>query len=328
MNNRQQKTIQIVVFVLVTSLLFIQQIITGLDNLAMVLANQTLATNQDAPVISGSQLSFIIKNLNTEKASNSQVYIRNIIMGNLYWKAGNENLALNYWHAAGIEPDFFIREINGVEQPSGLDLINRAVTLSPGQSELLYYKGLHFEKNEDYVAANQWYSMAEQQNNWIDLAMGFDVLYERGQLLFQNQQYPKAEMIFTNAIEFHKDGAAVDEAKAATVYRLLGLISQQNGQISVAKSNFLEAVKLNPEDFWNYLSLGLIAEAEKESEAIVFDYFNHAHIVASQSLLAYVYPASHYLGRNQLDKWRYFCEKTPSNLQREELWLDVCKNTQ
>lgn len=331
MKNRQRRDVlryknpQITFLFLITSLLFIRHIDMVLDNLAMGLANNMLAHNRDALIYDKFQFSFTVKNLTSEQINDSQENVHYIIVGNLYWEDGNEELALHYWIKAGIEPEFFINRINNIEQSSGLDFVNRAIALSPNRSELLYYKGLHFEKNFDYLSAGQWYALAKSQNNWVNPLTGFNVLYEHGQLLYQNHKIIEAEKMFTSALQFLDKIDEIDNEKVAAAYRILGLISQQNRNFTTAKSYFLEAIKFNPKDFWNYLSLGLLAEAEKESEMIIFDYFNYAHIVAPQTLLAYIYPASHYFGSNQLNEWRYFCEITPKSLQRQQQYLEVCQ---
>lgn len=323
-NVLQHKTSQTILLILAISLLFVSHIDLVSNNLAMVFANHVLAGGRYTEVISRPYLSFMVQSLSAEQKNDSQESIRSVIVGNLYWETGDKELALNYWNKAGIEPEHFISRINNIEESSSLDFIDRAITLSPNRSELLYYKGLHFEKNADFILAEHWYVLAENQGNWINPLTGFNVLYEHGQLLYQNQKLLEAEKAFTSALQLLDESAEISNEKVSAAYRILGLISQQNGNISAAKNHFLEAVKLNPENFWNYLSLGLIAESEKESEEIIFDYFNHAHIVAPQTLLAYVYPASHYFGSNQLDKWQYFCDITPKSLQREQQYKEAC----
>jgi tetratricopeptide (TPR) repeat protein len=324
-NVLQHKTPQTVLLILAIGLLFVRHVDMVSGNLAMVFANHVLADDRYTLAISRSYFSFTVQNLSSEQINDSQESIRRITVGNLYWKTGNKELALNYWNKAGIEPEHFISRVNNIEQSSSLDFIDRAIALSPNRSELLYYKGLHFEKNADYVMAEQWYALAEKYDNWINPLTGFNVLYERGQLLYQNQKIIEAEKAFASALQFSDGIDAINNEKVASAHRILGLISQQNGNIATAKSHFLEAVQLNPEDFWNYLSLGLIAEAEKESEEVIFNYFNRAHIVAPRTLLAYVYPASHYFGGNQLDKWRYFCDITPESLHRQQQYKEACQ---
>ena len=116
-----------------------------------------------------------------------------------------------------------------------------------------------------------------------------------------------------------------DKRQVAITHRWLGIIAQNNGRLDEAKEHFIKATELYPEDFWNYLSLGLIAGTEKQPEKSDFKYFDYARTVAPYDLQAYIYPASHYFGLGQLDKWRYFCEKTPRPLQRQQQWLDVCR---
>ena len=324
---KNRKSGLVSVFLIVVGLLYFQQMSTILmDNLAMTLANQALVGGQDGSDINDALLTFITETFDTGKTSDSRTYLHKVVLGNLYWKTERRELAKDYWDKADIGPEFFVRKIEAIEQPSGLDYINRAIFLSPTRSELLYYKGLYFEKNGDFTTAKQWYDMAEENNKWINPVLTFDVLYERGQLLYQNKQYREAENVFNAAVKFSEE-TAIDNRKIAALYRLLGVISQQNGQISLAKTYFLQAIKLNPEDFWNYLSLGLIADAEKESEETVFGYFDRARIIAPQNLLAYTYPASYYLGQNQFDKWRYFCQQTPQHFKQKQQWLDVCQTS-
>ena len=104
-----------------------------------------------------------------------------MIIGSLYWSIDEQNLAMKSWIDAGIQPEFFINKIESIAQQSSLNHINRAILLSPDRSELLYYKGLHFELNEDASTANQWYELAKKHNNWVNLSTSFDVLHQRGQ---------------------------------------------------------------------------------------------------------------------------------------------------
>lgn len=310
------------------SLLSFQQVRSAfLKNTRMSWALKYLTS--DDFVLGEDELQSIFDVLNEQSETTaSQFSAQKELLGSLCWDIGDETSARQYWIEGGITSDFFIGKVKDLTQRVSLDYIDRAIFLSPSRSELLYYKGLYFEANGDSESAKHWYEMARIQDQWVDLALAFDVLYKRGDWLFQQQQSAEAEEVLLMAVKI-ADTVKVDDVRnLAMAYRWLGLLYQQQGDIQTARSHFIKAVELSPEDFWNYLSLGLVAEAEKQSPEIVFRYFDQARIVAPSAIYAYIYPAQHYLGLNQRDQWQYFCEQTPRYLQKEQQWLDICRPVQ
>jgi tetratricopeptide (TPR) repeat protein len=249
-----------------------------------------------------------------------------VLLGNLYWTAGDETSAKQYWMDGGADSDFFIGMAGDIAQETSLDYIDRAISLSPTRSELLYYKGLYYETSGDGETASYWYALAEMQDNWLDPALSFRVFYEHGALLFQREQWQDAQRVLLRAEGLSTAVAIDSKRELAMVHRWLGLLYQQQGDLRVAHTHFLQAIELYPQDYWNYLSLALIAEAENQSPETVFWYFDQARIAAPSAVYAYVYPAQHYLGLNQREQWQYFCERTPWYLREEQQWLDVCRS--
>ena len=296
-----------------------------LNNYALSLAIKILVsqTTEQANTLKTLPL---LSTLQQRKYDTFQFRTHKLVLGNLYWKLGQQDLALEHWHDAGIEPVFFLRNLSNGDPQSDLDYIERAIALAPNRSELLYYKGFLFEKKGEFVQAKQWYDLAERLNNWSDQAVSFEVLYQRGQLLYEWQKFEMAYKVLSSAVKLAENNhtAIKDTASISMAYRRLGLISQTKGQYDLAESYFVKAIELNPKDFWNYLSLGLIAEAKGEPEEVIFQHFERASAIAPRNLFAYIYPASFYHGRNQIDRWRYFCEKTPSQLQMQQQWEEVC----
>lgn len=314
----------LLVFFISFGLLYSQQIAGGFfRNLEMVWALDLVI---DEHAIKEDKLEFITKILGRQSdTAPSSFSSRNLLLGNLYWHIGDEHLATRYWMEGGVGPDFFISKLDATTREENLDYIDRALSLSPNRSELLYYKGLYFEKGGDSESAEYWYRLAETQNNWIDLGAGFAVLYERGALLFEREQWEKAKEVLLKAESLSPAGNLTNTRKLAMVKRWLGIIYQEHGESRIARLRFLQAVVLYPQDFWNHLSLALIAEEEKQSPEIVFQYFDRARQVAPSNVYAYVYPAKHYLDLDQLNRWQYFCEQTPRNLKKDPQWKKLCE---
>jgi tetratricopeptide (TPR) repeat protein len=262
--------------------------------------------------------------LNRRIDSVSKFPSQDLLIGNLYWLMENNSLAIRHWVEGGIDASFFIEKVDNTTGKDDLDYIERALALSPTRSEILYYKGFYLEKHGDGKSAEYWYRRASLQSNWVDSDVAFSILYEHAALLFEQGEWKEAEKVLLKAEEV-SSGLGVDNARdLAMINRWLGMIYQNWGEIQASRSRFLWAIELYPEDFWNYLSLALIAETEKQPPEVVFEYFDRAREVAPLQVYAYVYPAKHYLGLNQLNKWRYFCEETPKRLRQDSLWKETC----
>ena len=284
--------------------------------------------DSDSFVLEKDSLEFLTGILGGQnKRAISQFSAQRVLLGSLHWSMGNKPLAKQYWMDGGADSSFFINKVRDIAREESLDYIDRAIFLSPTRSELLYYKGLYHEANGDGKTAGHLYEMAEMHDNWVDSALGFDVLYRRGALLFEQQRWEECRKVLLMAEELSADEAVDDTTSVAKVHRWLGILYQQQGNTQTARAHFSQSIELNPEDFWNYLSLGLIAEAEMQPPEIAFRYFDQARTAAPSALYAYVYPAQHYLGLNQLNQWRYFCEQTPWYLRHEPQWLEVCQPT-
>lgn len=299
------------------------------SNLGLSLGNQILANSNDT-MNRRRIMDLAINNLViTQSQTDLDTYsAKGIMLGELYWVNGDYERAVEVWNQSEIMPEQFLQIPNltwSQEQLiTRLAYLERAYALDPTRSEAPFVMGITFDLLGNLEQAELWYREAERIDNWVNHSLAFDVFYERGFILQNQNKDDEAEQAFQRALAFANGNVQILPNKLGQSHRQLGLIYQQDGKLDLAQQAFEKSIELIPDDIWNYLSLGVVADAQSESPEMTIKYFKSAHDVNPNNIYAYIYPANFYLNRHEMENWGYFCSLTPAYLQRDQAWQDVC----
>lgn len=305
-----------------------------LTNLGLVIWQHTyfLSTSQilsEQPKIA---LSFL------QDAGQMRSYRVEYAIGDMYWRHGEVQLAVQSWEQADIHSQDFVSQAYLLYASSLFDsrqildqqlrLLTIANSLGPEYSDALFFKAfltrhINAEQSADSM------TKALRLNNWQNPGLGLRLNNQLGMEKLVEGDRSHALDDFDRAIKIGETGGiAIEDIELTRVlansYRQQGLLLQANGDIAAAQKAFERSIEIDNTNYWNYLSLVFIFETQKYSEADILSLFDRAIQVAPDLKWPYIKAADFFRLRGNVEKKTYYCGLTPRVLQSDREWISVC----
>lgn len=169
---------------------------------------------------------------NLRQFGNAAIVFRLLVNKDPDQAAGWHGLGWNLWHAEG--------------QPSSLDYIKKAITISPKHPDYRFSLGWILYQLQEYEKAEQIFQEILKQEGFYPLALaGLAHVY------MDNEKWKEAEECCSRLI------SQEDKPTKALGYFQLGRMELKQGNHSVAKQHFLQSIGESAELKEGYLWLGL-----------------------------------------------------------------------
>lgn len=183
-------------------------------------------------------------------------------LGWSHWWQGSPAEAAAAWRAGGFTAQDFANAAKWARQMSQHDQAllwyDRIRLLEPElESTYLYLNYLTLKDlAESEPAALNLEQATSLDSGWLDPAMRFEAWYAWGVLLFQQENWPAAEIALQTAVDGEYEVSDSLRPIQSEAYRYLGLSQWQQADIEPAVANLRQSVYWNEQNAWAHVHFG------------------------------------------------------------------------
>jgi tetratricopeptide (TPR) repeat protein len=262
------------------------------------------------------------------------------VFGDIMGLQGLTNELFILWQQHNITTDWLLDVVARQAAPVGkstieleryqLDLLQWAQTLSPKRSEPLLYQGLILLRHEQIEEGNEVIEQAVALNGWENQLLALSLFRDVGASFVKYKRPEMAILMYEQAAKHGRTIVATGGQPLTLprllgdAYRQLGLLYQQSGEMVKAEANFQAATEVQPENFWNYLSLVFLYQHRRASALEVEKLFQKAIAVAPTVSWPYVKAVEYYRSQQDIARQNRYCQLAPYLVQYSTEWRTVC----
>lgn len=177
-------------------------------------------------------------------------------------------------------------------------------------STISYMKYLDLNSLQDEQQALNFLRVAVQMDRgWVSEKMRIEAMFNYAHAMLLSEKFAEAEKYYLKVLKKTKDLEEYNSLND-TIYFHLGSLYAWTGKSARAEPLLQYSIKVNPDNFWAYINLGISAYwANPQQIELVMSYFDQALQVSGNSQSAWSAVVQFWLNRNLTMQQEYYCRR-------------------